>query len=308
MPIFETFTKREKKRRGDVPDVYQYATLPPELRVQIVYVLRDAIGRGDQSDPYSVPASVTWWRWVEQTLKRERGVFQLASGDSAAARCARYLTDAPTDEALDLVDACFQLVNVEVREKEYLWGEDVRIHPDAAIAELNYRFKEHGVGYEFVAGKLRRIDSQYIHAEAVKPALELLHDRGFAGPEEEFQKAHEHYRHARYKEAIADALKAFESTMKAICDARRWSYPGNATASALIKIIFAHGLIPPYLESEFQSLRTVLESGAPTVRNKTSGHGQGATPVEVPEHLVAYALHLAASNIVFLVRAHDALK
>jgi hypothetical protein len=51
-----------------------------------------------------------------------------------------------------------------------------------------------------------------------------------------------------------------------------------------------------------------MESGLPTVRNKTSGHGQGPTPIELPAHFVAYSLHLTASNIVFLVEAHKALK
>jgi hypothetical protein len=50
----------------------------------------------------------------------------------------------------------------------------------------------------------------------VKPALSLLHDAGFDGPADEFMKGFEHYRHGRNKEAVAEALKAFESTMKAI--------------------------------------------------------------------------------------------
>jgi Domain of unknown function (DUF7014) len=43
------------------------------------------------------------------------------------------------------------------------------------------------------------------------------------------------------------------------------------------------------------------------VRNKNSGHGQGRSPKQVPGHLARYALHLAATNIVFLVEAHEAL-
>ncbi len=292
-----------------MPDLYQYSTLPKQLRAQIVYILRDAIGHGEH-DEYSIyiRASVTWWQWVEDTARRESGIFELARGANARARCEAYMMGALDNAVLDIIDIAFQTIDTEIRSNEDVWGDDVLVPPDKAIAELNQRFKEHGVGYEFVSGKLRRIDSEYVHAETVKPALELLHDHAFTGPEQEFQKAHEHYRHGRHKEAIADALKAFESTMKAICDARRWWYPPNATASTLVKIIFDEELIPRYLESEYTSLRTLLESGIPTVRNKTSGHGQGATPVEVPAHFVAYALHLAASNIVFLVRGHDARK
>ena len=49
-----------------------------------------------------------------------------------------------------------------------------------------------------------------------------------------------------------------------------------------------------------------FESGAPTVRNKEAGHGQGSEPVNVPEYLAAYVLHLTASNIVLLVEAYKA--
>lgn len=75
----------------------------------------------------------------------------------------------------------------------------------------------------------------------------------------------------------------------------------------LINIMFKDQLIPQYLANHFSGLRQVLEAGVPTVRNKTSGHGQGSIPTNVPEHLAAYVLHLTASNIVMLIEAHKAL-
>jgi hypothetical protein len=63
-------------------------------------------------------------------------------------------------------------------------------------------------------------------------------------------------------------------------------------------------LIPKYLTSHFEALVTTLEAGLPTVRNKTSSHGQGKSPVAVPEYIAAYALHVAASNISLLVKAN----
>lgn len=38
MKIYELFSKRQKRLRGEVPDVYQYETIPPELRVQVVHI------------------------------------------------------------------------------------------------------------------------------------------------------------------------------------------------------------------------------------------------------------------------------
>jgi hypothetical protein len=184
-------------------------------------------------------------------------------------------------------------------------------HPDEAIDDLNHRFREHGIGYEFASGEIIRIDSKYVHAEAVRPALQLLHDAGdgFSGPLQEFLEAHERYRKGEHKDAIVSACKAFESTLKAICTVRSWAFDAHKdTAIKLLEIVLANRLVPPYLQQQFTSLRSVLESGVPTVRNKTSGHGQGPTPTVIPAHLVAYTLHLTASNIVFLIEAHKAMK
>ena len=172
-----------------------------------------------------------------------------------------------------------------------------------AVEELNERFKEHGVGYQFTNGQIVRIDSEFIHAEIVKPALNTLSQQHFAGAQQEFLKAHEHYRKGNSKEALSECLKSFESIMKAICDKRGWSYNNDATAKFLIQACFKNELIPSFWESHYSALRNLLESSVPTGRNKLSGHGQGTTPVSVPNHLVAYMLHMTASAIVFLAEA-----
>jgi hypothetical protein len=77
-------------------------------------------------------------------------------------------------------------------------------------------------------------------------------------------------------------------------------------ASKLIATVLSNGLIPVYLQTQFNALRAVLETGVPTVRNKTAGHGQGDQIQEVPEYLAAYVLHQTAAAILFLVKAHKA--
>jgi hypothetical protein len=120
-------------------------------------------------------------------------------------------------------------------------------------------------------------------------------------------RAHKHYREGKYKEAINEALKAFESTMKAICDHRKWKYDKNKdTAKTLLEILLREELVPSYLQNAFSGLRAVLEGAVPTARNRTSGHGQGAAPITVPDYFAAYVLHMTASNIVFLIEAHKA--
>ena len=95
--------------------------------------------------------------------------------------------------------------------------------------------------------------------------------------------------------------------MKSICDKRGWGYAGNATAKNLIQACLDNGLIPAFWQQNFTSLRSLLESSVPTGRNKLGGHGQGASTTSVPDHLVAYMLHMTASALVFLGDAEATL-
>lgn len=176
-----------------------------------------------------------------------------------------------------------------------------------AIEELNQRFREHAIGYQYIEGQIVRVDSEYIYEEAVQPAISMMSEEGFEGASQEFMSAHEHFRKGRHKEAISDALKAFESVMKTICKRKGWEVRDNATAKPLINTLFQNGLLSISLQTQFSSLRDTLESGLPTIRNKNSGHGQGESIVHLPTHLVAYALHLAATNILFLIESYKAL-
>ena|SRR5438552_3736906 len=172
---------------------------------------------------------------------------------------------------------------------------------------LNHRFLEHSVGYQYESGRITRCDSQFLHAQVVKPALALLQDKRYQGANDEFLKAHEHHRKGEVEDCLVDCLRALESTLKSICDKRRWQFDPKATAKPLLDICFKNGLIPAFLQSHYSALQSTLESGVPTLRNKLSGHGQGTQVVSVPPHYAAYALHLTASAIQFLIEAEKAL-
>ncbi len=309
MGIIDLFSKRQKQLRGEVPDVYQYNDIPYALRVQVIHIWKDAFGECYEGDGYTTPpnAASKAFDFIHDSLCREYGVFTLAS--AARSKCesvSRFLLSTEDyEKALDVIELSFKVIDTLVRE--YLRNYRANITPDSAIDELNARFREHGVGYQYEAGQIVRVDSQLIHHEVVKPALNFLSDTRFKGANQEFLSAHEHFRAGKYKECINDCLKAFESTMKAICDKHRWDYGKHDTAKHLIKIMFEEGLIPDYMQQHFSALRATLEAGVPTIRNKQSSHGQGSEPIAVPESIVAYALHLTASNIVFLAKAEHEL-
>lgn len=308
--IYETYSRRMKKReRAGRTDVYQYDDLAQPLRVKIHLILRDALGRDYVRTVGRRRDSSNLWAELHDQMCRELGVFNLDDNAQldAQEKCRRFLLSTATSDAIDFIDMAFFVVAQMPDLKGHDTNPYVRMAPEDAIEELNGRFKEHGVGYQFVEEQIVRVDSQYVHAEVVKPAISLLHTAGFDGASEEFLRAHEHYRKGRLGEAMSDALKAFESTMKAVCDKNGWKYREGDTAKALIKTVLDENLVPRYMETHLAGLRNTLEAGLPTVRNKNSGHGQGAKVREVPEYFAGYALHLAATNIVFLVEAHESL-
>jgi hypothetical protein len=318
MAVWKLFPQREaEKAKSGHQEVYQYDDLPEKFRAQVVHIWLEAFGLWED-DRYNLgpsrhSPSNEWWEEIYSIFLRELGGFELVkhAGLNPMRQCNEYFRTAPVSEALGLIELTFHFIDTKVRE--YRWRNRDYLEPwdvDEAIKELNHRFRQHGIGYQLENGLITRVDSGYVHAEAVKPAIHVLNGAGaaFSGPLDEFLEAHRHFRAGNHKEAIAGAAKAFESTMKAICVARKWAFDPSSTASKLVDIEFANGLVPSYLQDHVAALRKVLEAGVPTVRNKLAGHGQGPMPVQVPEHYAAYVLHMTASNIVFLIESFKALK
>ena len=323
MNSFEPFSKRIRKReRLGTSDVYQYDTIPTKFRIQVIHIWSDTLGKSLWILGYQSKVNPLWLYLYKKVI-REFGITNLIEDSTEPIRedFNNYFLSADVEQALDMIDLVFHVIDNYGRYSKdatrqftqspidniysdftnfgtHFW--ETAQEPEDAIDELNRRFREHNIGYTFEGGELIRIDSQYIHKEVVKPAISLLQEVDFQGAEEEFFKAHKHYRNGENKEAVVNALKAFESTIKAICEIRHWPYDSTAPASKLIGVI---------LDKDKQFLPSMLESsltGLATIRNKTSGHGQGIEVVDVPQYLASYTLHLAASNIVLLVEAHKA--
>jgi hypothetical protein len=313
MAIFDLFSKRQKRLRGEVQDVYTYDEIPRPLKVQIIHIWKDALGNQNQYHENYVGTEQAY-KFIVDTLCREYGLFSLPTSQKSYGNrnyleeLANFLLEEEdVERVLDAVELSFRYIDRLTRKFDYLRKQNASRAADAAIEELNERFKGHGVGFQFANGEIIRVDSQFIHAEVVKPALSLLNGVDFAGAQAEFLNAHEHYRHGNSKEALTESLKALESVMKVVCAKRQWAHDPHATSRQLLEVLFQNGLIPSFWQQHFSALRSTLESGVPTARNRLGGHGQGATVTEVPTFLVSYVLHLTASAIVFLVEAEKAL-
>lgn len=311
MKIFPIYSKKKLRENPPEQDVYEYVNIPQSLRVQIVHIFRDAIGSSLHSS-YGDSESESTYRAVHDAVARETGRFFIGSDRGLYENriIDVILNEKDIDAFFDVVQLCTQIINNYIRQNSYSYkiNAHTSIEPEEAISELNFRFREAGVGYEFVNNQFIRIDSQHMHGEVIKPALSLLSENLYEGANAEFRKAFDEYRQGgnHKKDALVEALKAFESTMKSICHKRRWQYNTNDNASNLIKVVLDNSLLPPWQGNNLNGVRAVLESVA-TPRNKMGGHGQGITPTEVPDFYVRFALNITASAIILLAEAEKAL-
>ena len=76
MSIFELFSKRQKRLRGEVPDVYIYDSIPKPLRVQIIHIWQDSLGsENEYTQKYGMVGEA--YKFIVEVLCREYGVFNL---------------------------------------------------------------------------------------------------------------------------------------------------------------------------------------------------------------------------------------
>jgi hypothetical protein len=308
MAVFDLFSKRQADAaKSGQSDVYQYAHIPSNLRVQIELIALEGIGhtgtRGDGFHRGDVDNDL--WRKIERLYLREKGLDAIAEERFAGQRVLTFMRNCSTEAWLDFLELIVLSISIASDRDWAFFRQQWQVSTTAenAIEEINYRLRQAGVGYQVEDGHIIRVDSQFVHAEVVKPALALLSGRGFEGPMQEFLSAHQHYRAGEHRQAVAMAANALESTFKAIFDRKEWEYNKGARISDLVKVARAKGLWPDYMDTSFDQLVATLQSGLPKIRDNDASHGQGAKPKDVPAYIAGYALHLAASKIVFIGEA-----
>jgi hypothetical protein len=318
MAVFSMFSKRQQPISQEASDVFRYDEIPHELRIQLLHALDDARHRIYQR---TIPEY--WAIGTEgmdifatacMTLRRELGLGRLVD----VRKRVRTMADTETRDLCNEFTVFFEncepkhvLDSVEIimhfiKEAEQSGLLDDECNASTVTDEINTRFLGHRVGFQYQSGQIVVQTNKLLHSDVTTPALTLLGDPVFTGANEEFLKAHEHYRYGRYSECLIDCNKAFESTMKIVCELRKWPYATTDTAKNLIDVCLTNDLVPTFTQQQLTSLRTLLESGIPTIRNKKAGHGQGVDRHDVSPQLARFALHLTGAAIVLLVESHKA--
>lgn len=296
MALPDLYSRRKRQAAGAQTDVYKYDEIPYRLRQQLLYGFRDMFQfmkmSSDQIDDL--------WAITAKFMRREKGVSQLhedAYNGVEDEFMSWFLEEREIDFVLDAVEL---LSKMSRHMSQYKADEFAR-----GMSIINARFLESAIGYQVDSGQVIQISSQLVHSEVVVPALRFLSQVKYKTADEEFRKAHDEYRAGEYEDCLVDCLKSFESVLKVISAEKRWGTPENATAKQLIQAAYDNQLVPTYTQNEFSGLRSILEGGVPTVRNKAGGHGQGTAPRQLPQHLAAFQLHQTAAAILYFVQSAD---
>ena len=124
----------------------------------------------------------------------------------------RYLQNSETEDCLDLVETMMRAfwLRHQSNTLNTVYFE--------AIENINYWLRYDNLGYEFNNGLLIRIDNIELHNEIIKPAfLFAVRSEVCWVPMRKCEKLLNFVETGIIKNAIAEANKAFESTMKSIC-------------------------------------------------------------------------------------------
>jgi AbiJ N-terminal domain 4 len=310
--IFETFANRKKlaSPNGE-PDVYRYDVAPSQLRHQICMTLSEGVGRFHVYRGYEMnhlEEANDAWELIDRICRKEiYSYLNYTSIYDLSERFRRFLM------TVEVVDDFLSAVEIGCSVLEHLRGRASKARgaeqsAEESIEEINQRFEQHSIGYQFENRQIIRVDSKIAHAEIVKPALKLLVKPMFTKANEEFLSAHKHYRLGAFKDCVTAANRAFESALKAICDVEGWRYEKGDRASELVTKVTNNGLFTHDFDKSLSAYVAMLRAGLPSVRNDAGGHGEGIVAAAVTAEIGRFALNLAATNILFLGESYAASK
>ena len=286
----------DRNKSKNVDEVIIFDKLPRKLRVQFKFIMDDLLK--DILFSYND---------IHKMLCEKYGELSLSSKHRLGVKDNETLTEVLIREDYD-IELIFDLMELIIR---YKINDMSGNYYDDAINRyivkiqnlINQRFKESSVGYEMINGQIIRKDSEITFTEIIRPTINLTYNELFENVNVDFVNAIKEYQTGDNKDCIVKLLKAFESTLKIICDKKGWVYNETDRCSKLINICFDNDLVPQEMKSEFTSLNSLLQSGIPPVRNNYAGHGEGGEERVVEDYLARYAINVTGSCILFVIEA-----
>ncbi|HTL73515.1 MAG TPA: hypothetical protein VL863_09455 [bacterium] len=155
MNLFSKFQSRDKKTEALTYD------LPLGFRTQIIHLWRKGFGKDDCYSPGPQMA----YEKIHQILCEEHQEPQLPQvsrhsltyGDIIA---EYFYYQEDTVKALDVVQVVFSIMEAMLHRTWNAWGHDMFASEHSVvdiIEELNHRFRENNIGYQYIQGRIEKI-------------------------------------------------------------------------------------------------------------------------------------------------------
>lgn len=310
--MYKLYSQRQNMDQTCHP--LEYDKIPQAFIQQYLYIARDLFN----ASPKPAYGQHRYWECLAKKYCREKGIELLGEDTGEYALEIELFLKHPyttTEDILDIVELTFSTEIIPKYPPSLLAATQLtsamsagleiaefNIRKNQYIAELNQRFKQHNLGYALINDQIIRTDSELLNEKTTIPAFKLLKDVRFSSAEDEMQKAFRFRKDGENAEAISNAEKAFESTMAIICNELQYTIKGTKrSAGVYLTALRDNGFYPSYLNDHLTHICNTLDKGLPCVRNEHGGHGAGTASTYISDAFADYALHLAATNIVFLV-------
>ncbi len=279
----------DSKRNLETVDIFVYDEVPDKFKNNIFYFIQDKLTNMELSQIYRKII-------IEHGLKRNIDETYLNNPESftnAFIGGFEKLIDS-NDEIDFYLDLIVLFLNALDQDKS------------ETIVSVNKILYKHSLGYQIdiVKDQIIRVDSKHIYQETIQQVLLLLNDIQFENVDDEYRKAYEELKNGNYEGTLVEANKAFESTMKIICELKGYGLPSKHTASALIAHLRKNSFIENFQDEKFNGLAKTLQSISIS-RNNQAGHGQGIKKRDLSVMFAEYALQITASNILLLIGIYN---
>lgn len=281
----------DRNKPKNVDEVIIFDELPRKLRVQFNFILNDIL----YDDDYN-------YERVHEMLCRKYGELSLSSKHRLGRFDKLALEEALTKDDYNF-NLIFDMLELAIKYRiDQMYYDEIDFINDVQKS-VNTCFKESSMGYEMVNGQIIRKDSEITFTKIIEPIITLTYNELFENVNIDFVNAIKEYQTGDNKDCIVKLLRAFESTLKIICDENGWEYNETDRCSKLINICFDNDLVPKEMKSEFTSLNSLLQSGIPPIRNNFAGHGEGSEERVVEDYLARFAINVTGSCILFVIEA-----
>ena len=162
--IFETYARRKKLASGNgEPDVYTYDKAPAQLRHQIVMALSEGIGRFYDYGPYptgNVHEANQTWRTLDRLCRKEiySHLKYIEDSNLQLRFCDFLIKEEDIDDFLSAVEfGCRILEYLKEKNPDFRGAEQ---YSGLSLDEINRRFQQHAIGYQFENGHMLRVRLQ----------------------------------------------------------------------------------------------------------------------------------------------------